>query len=268
MKNHAFLVRGIARLLLLGVLAGCGGDEAAPTASEPHALLAMHAAHPDLEGTWQAFVLALWDAAPSDAAGSFAAWDHLVPRQALARDIALLTGATGTQICTTPRQASVSVDTGDCQADSTAVMVNALSARFERFSFSDPTVKSFTFHNGYTFALDCNGSPCSSHPPTDAAASARRLLALVKTAGAWTLHDWTDVPRLCLNPAAQHIEQLVLIHANGRFSEVRMKNNAADMGRNAAGPIGVSPSTMVVSVQGCEGDAAAAWTTDRPRLSP
>jgi hypothetical protein len=228
---------------------------------EPNALLALNDSTERLDAVWHRLVLELWNAAPTDTNGSFMTRDGLEPTAALAREVIVSLGADGTRICTAPRKPIAGASTGDCEADSSSVTMNELSARFERFWFGDPSIRSLTFYNGYTFALDCTAGPCVSHPADGETRAGRALYALIRKAGGnWELQDWTERRRLCLSPAAQQIENIVLVHSNGRFSEVRTESDGATMSQNAIGPIGASPTTLVASEHGCEWDAAAEFS--------
>lgn len=204
-----------------------------------HALQSLDAAVGGaLDSFWKDFAYKLWNDPAVDAA-SFHSWDNL-PRIPLPISVTNVGGFA-------PQQMNLTYG-ALTDANNNGIALPELSAKYERFVFNDEAVRTVVFSNGYSFKADAVeatqeigggnvGPPITirlgQRPRMSAleadAVKGRSVMALIKVNGTWAAEDWTGRATrvLCRDKASERVQELVLIFANGRFSDTDSAQMAA-----------------------------------------
>ncbi len=227
-----------------------------------------------LTNTWAKFVLAVWNQRPVEVLDRLivpTTWQGITNANAPNADLQTIDitmpGASVVKVAPSkPDPANA--------AERVPISVNELSAVYERYQFA-PSVRSVIFFNGFsqklsTIALKRNAAvgPGGSSVTLDGGLSyvvydttaeqrkGRQVWALKRTAtalspamGEWKLEDWTDRPfvTLCRDKIDERVLELVLIFANGNFTDARRTY----FDHNAVGAIGDQKSTIIASPIPC-----------------
>lgn len=191
-----------------------------------------------LDSFWKDFAYKLWNDPAVDSA-SFHSWDNLT-RIPLPISVTNVGGFA-------PQQMNLSYS-ALTDANNNRMVLPELSARYERFVFNDEAVRTVVFSNGYSFKANAveatqeigggNVGPAITirlgQRPRMSALDAqtvkgRSVTALIKVNGAWTTEDWSRRATrvLCRDKAGERVQELVLIFANGRFSDTDTAQMAA-----------------------------------------
>jgi hypothetical protein len=224
-----------------------------------------------LRRTWPQFALALWNRDPIKPEDSFG-WDGLVATPPDSDSTAIQLGATDP-----PRQ----IVAPSLKSAGGYAPVNELSMVYDRYTIG-AGVSTLIFYNGFSQNLSTMpvgvqdwvgpvthlvsrdaGSNFIVYDTPEDTRKGRQVWAMKKIQNKWSVEDWTNKPfvALCLDKAAERVDELVLVFSNGNYTTVRSSAPEA----NAVGSIGAQKSTLVASPIPCykyEGDAEAKLVFD------
>lgn len=243
-------------------------------AARKDSLAALDYALTDLGGltvVWNKFAVALWNDTPLDTATTFQGID---PGEKWEKfESASLSHLNGTLNDLLPEFHDDSIFfinrevVSEVQPSPVDVpIMSELSASIQRYRFTDPRVRSFTYFNGYTqlmndstFSLQVNvqGTPVRRdlgltpivYQATAEERFGRQVWAMYRIGNVWQSQDWSDqrIRTFCRDNADERIEELVLIYSNGNFSSTR----SSDFAKNGATPIGTQQSRTLTSQLPC-----------------